>query len=166
MQGAAEARLTLVEYGDYGCAHCVQAATVVEQLQKKFGQDLRFVYRNFARVGGHPWAGRAAEAAAAAGAQGKFWEMHALLLANRRPIDEAMLMRLPLVYADVMPLEIERFQRDLLAGVHAKRVEEDLHSGVASGVKSTPTFFINGVRHDDYWDLETLSAALEASAAG
>lgn len=154
--GPADAPVTLVEYGSYDCPHCAQAAAIVEEIRSYSG-PLRFVYRHFARETPHSVSERAAEAAEAAGKQGKFWEMHHHLLANQNALDEASL----LAYATLLHLDVPKFAADLEAHTFAGRVQEDLHSGVASGVRSTPTFFINGIRHDDYWDLDTLRAAIE-----
>ena len=158
--GPTDAPVTLVEYGDYDCAHCRQALAIVEGLRRGLGGKLRFVYRPFPRgTRGSPGM-RAAEAALAAGAQGRFWEMHGLLLAPHAPLGEADLLRLPSLHRDVLGLDEERFARELTGGTYGERVREHLHSGVAGGVRSTPTFFINGRRHDDYWDAETLLSAI------
>jgi len=107
----------------------------------------------------HPHAQHAAEAAEAAGAQGKFWQMHDSLFEHQRALDDAHLVQ----YAIALHLEKERFEREMTAHVHSHRVHEDFLSGVRSGVNGTPTFFINGVRHDASYALETLLAAIEAA---
>jgi len=123
------------------------------------GERLRFVFRNFPLTQSHPHAEHAAEAAEAAAVQGKFWEMHDSLFEHQRALDDAQLVR----YAVALHLDQETFERELTAHVHAHRVHEDFLSGVRSGVNGTPTFFINGVRHDDSYALETLLAAIEAA---
>ena len=108
----------------------------------------------------HPNAQRAAEAAEAAGAQGAFWPMHDMLYEHQHAIDVDSLAR----YAAILNFDVDRFDGDLASGVWAPRVREHFMSGVRSGVNGTPTFFINGRRHDDAWDLETLTAAIQRAA--
>jgi protein-disulfide isomerase len=124
------------------------------------GEKLRFVFRNFPITTSHPHAEQAAEAAEAAGAQGKFWEMHDLLYEKQRRLGDDDLRS----YGVQLGLDLEAFERDLAEHVHAARVREDFMSGVRSGVNGTPTFYINGIRHDDSYELETLLAALEQAA--
>ena len=159
--GPDDAPVTLTEYGDYECPHCGAAYPVVHEVRRALGSQLRFVFRHFPLSQAHPHAQRAAEAAEAAGAQGKFWEMHDLLFENQDALEDADLRR----YAATLELDAERFEKELGAGLYADRVRRDFRSGVRSGVNGTPTFFINGVRHDASWDLPTLSAAVEAAAA-
>jgi protein-disulfide isomerase len=158
IQGADDARVTLVEYGDYECPYCGQAYPIVQAIQKKMGDRLRFVFRNFPLAQLHPHAQNAAEAAEIAGAQGKFWEMHDHLFENQRSLWDNRLKE----YAATLGLDTDRFAQDLEAHTYADRVREDFLSGVRSGVNGTPTFFINGVRYEESWDEETLLAVLEA----
>jgi protein-disulfide isomerase len=160
-QGPAGAPLTLVEYGDFECPHCGLAHPVVKAIQRDFGTRLRFVFRNFPVATIHPHAEHAAEAAEAAAAYGRFWEMHDTLFEHQRALDDEHLER----YAKAIGLDAERFRRELKDGAHAARVREDFLSGVRSGVNGTPTFFINGRRHDASWDLATLTEALEGELA-
>jgi protein-disulfide isomerase len=148
--------VTLVEYGDYECPYCGAAYPIVKEAQSRLGDRLRFVFRNFPITTAHPHAEQAAEAAEAAAAQGKFWEMHDLLYENQRSLGDADLH----AYAEALGLDVERFDKELSEHVYAPRVREDFMSGVRSGVNGTPTFFINGHRHDDSYDLDTLLAAL------
>ena len=159
-QGAADAVVTLVEYGDYECPHCGRAYPIVQEVQRRLGSRLRFVFRNFPLGQIHPHAQHAAEAAEAAAAQGRFWEMHDALFEHQRALDDTHLMQ----YAEALELDPAQLQRHLTSHAYAGRVREDFRSGVRSGVNGTPTFFINGVRHDDAWDVETLTAALQATA--
>jgi protein-disulfide isomerase len=159
--GSDDAPLTLVEYGDYECPHCGAAHPIVQEIQRILGPNLRFVFRNFPLSQIHPHAQRSAEAAEAAAAQGEFWGMHDLLFENQDALEDTDLLR----YAEALSLDRERFARELSSGVYADRVRRDFRSGVKSGVNGTPTFFINGARHDAPWDLPTLSAAVEAAAA-
>jgi protein-disulfide isomerase len=159
-QGPADAAVTLVEYGDYECPFCGAAYPIIKELQARTGELLRFVFRNFPITTSHPHAERAAEAAEAAAAQGRFWEMHDLLYENQRRLRDQDLRD----YAERLGLDIEPFDKELADHIHAARVREDFMSGVRSGVNGTPTFYINGVRHDDSYDLETLLTAVERAA--
>src|SRR5215212_6458179 len=156
-RGSATAPVTLVEYGDFECPYCGQAYPIVEAIQERFGDQLRFVFRNFPLTEIHPHAEHAAEAAEIAGTQGAFWEMHDALFEHQRALDDTHLVR----YAQQVGLNPDAFAEALDAGAEADRVQADFMSGVRSGVNGTPTFFINGLRFDDSWDEETLSAALE-----
>jgi protein-disulfide isomerase len=117
------------------------------------------VFRNFPITTSHPHAEQAAEAAEAAATQGEFWQMHDLLYENQRRLRDEDLR----AYAERLGLDVERFDKELAEHVHAARVHEDFISGVRSGVNGTPTFYINGARHDDSYDIETLLAALEGA---
>jgi protein-disulfide isomerase len=161
IQGPADAAVTLVEYGDYECPYCGAAYPIVKQLQARMGDRLRFVFRNFPITTSHPHAEQAAEAAEAGAAQGRFWEMHDLLYENQTQLRDQDLHG----YAEQLGIDVERFDKDLAEHVHAPRVREDFMSGVRSGVNGTPSFYVNGARHDDSYDLETLLAALERAAA-
>jgi protein-disulfide isomerase len=161
IQGPADAAVTLVQYGDYECPYCGAAYPIIKEVQGRMGERLRFVFRNFPISTSHPHAQQAAEAAEAAAAQGKFWEMHDLLYENQRRLRDEDLRG----YAEKLGLGVERFDEDLAEHVHAERVHEDFMSGVRSGVNGTPTFYINGARHDDSYDFETLLAALESAPA-
>jgi protein-disulfide isomerase len=158
--GSEDAPVTLVEFGDYECPHCGAAHPVVQEIRRILGPNLRFVFRNFPLRQVHPHAESAAEAAEAAGAQDDFWGMHDLLFENQDALEDSDLLR----YAAALNLDVERFATELAAGLYADRVRRDFRSGVKSGVNGTPTFFINGVRHDASWDLPTLLAAVKAAA--
>ena len=161
IQGPADAAVTLVEYGDYECPYCGAAYPIVKELQAHMGDRLRFVFRNFPISTSHPHAEQAAEAAEASAAQGRFWEMHDLLYENQTQLRDQDLH----AYAEQLGIDVERFDKDLAEHVHAPRVHEDFMSGVRSGVNGTPSFYVNGARHDDSYDFETLLAALERAAA-
>jgi protein-disulfide isomerase len=160
VQGPAQAAVTLVEYGDYECPYCGAAYPIIKEVQKRMGERLRFVFRNFPITTSHPHAEQAAEAAEAAAGQGRFWEMHDLLYENQQRLEDEDLR----AYAEQLGLEVEPFDEELAEHVHADRVHEDFMSGVRSGVNGTPTFYINDVRHDDSYELDTLLAALERAA--
>src|ERR1043166_7456176 len=157
IQGASSAIVTLVEYGDFQCPFCGDTYPVIKKLQMHFGEQLRFVFRNFPLVRIHAYAQRAAEAAEAASAQGKFWEMHDYLFEHQDALDAENLM----YAAGTLGLEKTKFDRDVAEHVFAARVQEDIQSGIDSGVGGTPTIFLNGVRDDDDDDLETLKAKVE-----
>jgi protein-disulfide isomerase len=159
-EGPADAQATLVEYGDYECPFCGQAYPIIKAVQRHLGRRLRFVFRNFPLSEMHPHALKAAMAAEAAGAQGRFWPMHDLLYENQGALDERSLAR----YAESLRLDVERFRTELREETYASRVHEDFMSGVRSGVNGTPTMFVNGVRHDGPWDAESLTEALMAPA--
>ena len=154
--GPADAPTELVEYGDYECPFCAAAYPIVEGLLADAGDSTRFAFRHFPMTTVHPHAERAAEAAEAAGAQGRFWPMHALLFANQHRLGDQDLLG----YAQVLDLDVDRFAREMVTRVHVDRVREDLMSGVRSGVNGTPTFFTNGVRHDGSHDAQSLAMAL------
>ena len=157
IQGPEDAQVTLVEYGDYECPHCGRAYPVVKRLQKHFGKRLGFVFRNFPLSEVHPHAESAAEAAEFAGAQGKFWEMHDLLFENQERLSEPLYLRL----AEELGLPPEALRQALEEGIYEARVRADFSSGVRSGVNGTPTFFINGERHEGPFDYETLLLAIQ-----
>jgi protein-disulfide isomerase len=161
IQGAADAPLTLVEYGDYECPYCGAAYAIVKEIQARMGDQLRFVFRNFPISTSHPHAEHAAEAAEAAAAQGQFWPMHDLLYENQQRLSDQDLH----AYAEQLGLDVGRFDRELTEHVYAARVHDDFLGGVRSGVNGTPTFYINGTRHDDSFDTETLLTALERATA-
>jgi len=162
IEGTAGAAVTLVEYGDYECPYCGAAYPIIKQVQARMGPRLRFVFRNFPITTSHPHAEQAAEAAEAAAGQGRFWQMHDLLYENQRRLRDPDLR----AYAGQLGLDVESFDQELAEHVHAARVHEDFMSGVRSGVNGTPTFYIDGARHDDSYEIETLLSALERAAAG
>jgi protein-disulfide isomerase len=161
IRGPADAPVTLLEYGDYECPYCGAAYPIIKEVQARIGENLRFVFRNFPITTSHPHAEQAAEAAEAAAAQGKFWEMHDRLYENQSRLGDGDLLR----YAEELGLDVARFDRELAEHVHAARVREDFMSGVRSGVNGTPSFYINDLRYDDSYDLETLLSALARAAA-
>jgi len=160
IQGPVDAAVTLVQYGDYECPYCGEAYPIVKEVQARMADRLRFVFRNFPISTSHPHAERAAEAAEAAAVQGKFWQMHDVLYENQRRLRDEDLR----TYAERLQLDIERFDKEMAEQVHAERIHEDFMSGVRSGVNGTPTFYINGVRHDDSYEAESLLDALERAA--
>ena len=160
IQGASDAAVTLLEYGDYECPYCGAAYPIVKQVQEAMGDRLRFVFRNFPITTAHPHAEQAAEAAEAADAQGKFWPMHDLLYENQQRLEDDDLAG----YAEQLGLDVERFRRELAEHAHAERVHDDFMSGVRSGVNGTPTFYIDGVRYEGSYDAEALLNVLKQAA--
>jgi Na+/H+ antiporter NhaA len=159
IRGADNALVTLVEYGDFECSYCGQAEPVVRELLASFGDDLRYVWRHLPLNDVHTSAQISAEAAEAAAAQGSFWEFHDALLAHQEIFTGSDLRR----YAQQLGLDVERFWEELRHHEHAPRVVEDVASADASGVSGTPTFFINGRRHQGAYDIDTLAAAVRAT---
>ena len=155
--GPVDAPVTLVEYGDYECPYCGRAFPIVQEVRRRLGDRLRFVFRNFPLTQIHEHAEHAAEAAEAAAAQGKFWPMHDWLYGHQQTLDDDAL----LAGASEVGLDVERVRRELVEGTHRARVRDDFMSGIKSGVNGTPTFYINGVRHDADYDIATLLAAIE-----
>jgi Na+/H+ antiporter NhaA len=159
IRGPEDAAVTLLEYGDLECPYCGQAEPVIRELLSDFG-DLRYVWRHLPLTDVHPNAQLAAEAAEAAGAQGKFWEMHDMLLEH-----SDLRLRALLGYAEELELEPERFRAHLRKRKAASRIAEDVESADLSGVSGTPSFFINGRRHYGAYDIATLTEAVRLARA-
>jgi protein-disulfide isomerase len=155
-QGPENAEVTLVEYGDYECPHCARAYLIVKQVQKHFKKRVRFIFRNFPLSEMHANAEAAAEVAEFAGSHGKFWEMHDLLFENQAQLGEALFAEL----GERLKLPTTELRQALEQKTFEPRVRADFKGGVRSGVNGTPTFFINGVRHDASFDYDTLVAAI------
>lgn len=159
-QGLLQAPVVLVEYGDYWCPHCGEAYRVVQQLQQEFGnRRLCFVFRHFPQTIIHLQSQRAAEAAEVAAEQNRFWQMHPALFEHQQTLDDGSLVE----YANHLGLNMPRFLWNFSERVYANRVQADLHSGIESGVAGTPTFFINGDRHNARWSFDTLQQAIETA---
>ena len=159
IRGRVNARITLIEFGDFECPYCGQAEPVARELLAD--TDLRFVWRHLPLTDVHPAAQLAAEASEAAAAQGKFWEMHDLLLDSQQDLTPADLVR----HAGDLGLDVERFHDDLRRHVFEATVAQDIESADVSGATGTPTFFINGQRHYGAYDLDSLKAAIAAARA-
>jgi protein-disulfide isomerase len=155
IQGPSDAPAVLVEYGDYQCPKCAQAYPVVKAIQERFEGAVCLVFRNMPMTQVHPHAQLAAEAAEAAGAQGKFWEMHDALYENQRYLGPELIATL----ARELKLDITLFDKNLAAHRFRERVRRDFMGGIRSGVNGTPTFFINGERYDGH--LEELALTLQ-----
>ena len=160
VRGPMDAPVTLVEYGDYECPFCANAAGVVRALEQRMGSQMRFVFRHFPLSSVHPNAQIAAEAAEAAAAQRAFWEMHDTLFAHQRDLGSEALLR----HAKSIGLSVGAFSAALVKHTYLAKVRRDFISGVVSGVNGTPSFYINGARHEGPWDLPVLAAALTRAA--
>jgi protein-disulfide isomerase len=152
VRGPEDAPYTLVEYGDYECPDCGRLYVILRDLQQDIASRLRIVFRHYPLSGVHPHAQQAAEAAEAAGAQGKFWEMHTLLFERQQALRTKDLIR----YAGELALDVERFRDELKNERYAERVRADFLAGVQNGVYGTPGLFLNGVRYDGDWTKESL----------
>jgi protein-disulfide isomerase len=156
--GPQDAPVTLVEYGDYECPACGMAYPVTKMLIVHFQDRLRFVFRNFPLAQIHPHAQAAAETAEFAAEQGRFWDMHDALYENQAQ------MGLPLfpALAEALGLSSDELAEALSSGRYRAKVRDDFMGGVRSGVNGTPTFFINGRRHDGSFGYQALVAAISA----
>jgi protein-disulfide isomerase len=143
-QGNMDADLVIVEYGDYQCPYCGAAYPILKKLMSQFGDQIKFVFRNFPLSEMHQYARAAALAAEAAGLQGKFWEMHDAIYENQRALNEMLLMKL----AEKLKLNIPQFEEDIKSSTLAEKVDADFESGVMSGVNGTPSFYVNGKKFD------------------
>jgi protein-disulfide isomerase len=156
LQGNIHAPITLLEYGDYECPYCGEAYPIVKEIQERLGEKLCFAFRNFPLANAHPHALHAAEAAEAAAAQDRFWEMHDLLFENQQALEDEDIAQ----YAATLGLDAKRLIQEVSSRQHEERVKEDFKSGMRAGVNGTPTFFINGERYDGPRDVETFLEAL------
>ncbi len=159
-RGPVDAPVTLVEYGDFECRACAAATAVLREVRHRLEDRVRLVFRHFPVRHSHPHAQWAAEAAEAAGAQGRFWEMHDELFVHQNLLGDEHLD----LYAPRLGLDSVRLRRDLAEHVYAPRVQADYESGERSGVGGTPTIFIDGVRYDGSHELEPLIAAVATAA--
>jgi protein-disulfide isomerase len=161
VQGDPEARLTLVEYGDYECPACIQGAPLTQQLVRAAGKRLCFVFRHFPMMQAHPKAELAAEAAEAAAAQGRFWPMHQQLFAQPHGLALPALTG----YAAAIGLDMIRFKAEMADRIYTQRVQEHRRAGDHSGVRATPAYFINGKRIDVSSGFDKLQARVQAALA-
>jgi protein-disulfide isomerase len=159
-RGSDHPTVTLVQYGDYQSTACMTAARELPGLRRRFDGELRVAFRHFPIGDAHPLALHAAEVAEAAGAQGRFWEMHDLIYGREQQLEPALLRKL----AERIGLDLERFDSELANDTHLRHILEDFQSGVDSGVNGTPTFFINEERVDWDFEIDTLERALERAA--
>ncbi len=154
--GPPDAPIQMLESGDYECPYCGAAYPEVEEVRRVLGHTLLFAFRHFPLSRVHPHAMLAAEAAEGADAQGRFWEMHGTLFRNQSALEPTDLVE----YAGALGLDVDRFAADLDQHRFLEKVRRDFLSGARTGVNGTPTFFINGYRHDGPFEAEALIAAL------
>ena len=159
IRGAANAAVTLVEYGDYQCPYCAAANPVVRLLEGRYGPALSFVYRHFPLVEVHPLAATAAEAAEYAGEHGLFWEMHDAIFGNQHRLSIQLLFAI----AGTLQLSQLGLRNSIARSLHADRIQSDFMGGVRSGVNGTPTFFVNGRRHEGGFSAPELAASIQAA---
>jgi protein-disulfide isomerase len=159
MRGPAHAPVSVVEYGDFECPNCKQAAPAVKLLLERFEERVRFVFRHFPLAEVHPHALMAAQAGEAAGGQGKFWQMHDLLFENQTHLKAQHLHG----YAERLGLDMARYTAEMDDEIYLQRVREHMESGRQSGARGTPTFFVNGRIHDVSFGLRALFDAVEAA---
>jgi protein-disulfide isomerase len=162
VQGSDHPKVTVVEYGDFECPNCKQAAPTVRLLLERFGAQLRVVYRHFPLEEVHPHALMAALVAETAAAQGKFWPMHDLLFENQLHLKAPQLRD----YARRIELDLERYDADMADTVYLQRVREDIEGALKSGARATPTFFVNGKLQDVSYGLQALMKAVESALGG
>ena len=159
VRGPADAPVTVLEYGDYECPYCRGAARDVNRMLDLYPESIRFVFRNFPIQQLHPHAEQAAEAAEAAAAQGRYWEMYELLLEPSSGLDLDSLLS----YALDLGLDVDRFRKEVTSGAYAAKIERDVREGVQNGVNATPKFYVDGQRIDGKFPLEGLEDAIRAS---
>jgi protein-disulfide isomerase len=160
-RGPADAPILLIQYGDYECHDCVAGHWIISTAQQELGVEVRFVFRHFPQRDLHPRAQRAAEAAEAAAAQRRFWDMHDLLFDHPHALTNRQLRE----YAAALGLDAVRFDCELAARIYAKRVRDHARNATIKGIERAPTFFINGVRYDGACDLRRLLSTLQPLVA-
>lgn len=143
-EGGKSASIEIVEFGDYQCPHCGSAYPVLKKMQKTFGDQIKFIFRNFPLQESHEYAFAAASAAEAAALQNKFWEMHDAIYENQSKLNNDLFEKL----ATSIGLDLDKFNQDLNSDSISQRVEEDFESGIRSGVNGTPSFYVNGTKFD------------------
>ncbi|CAM3740863.1 DsbA family protein [Flavobacterium chungbukense] len=140
IQGKKNAKIVIVEYGDYQCPYCGAAYPILKEMMKKYGERIQFIFRNFPLSEMHKYARSAAIVAEAAALQGKFWEMHDAIYENQEYLSETFLLEL----AEKLELDPHQLNIDIKKSELASKVDSDFESGVLSGVNGTPSFFVNG----------------------
>ena len=158
ISGAADAPVTLLEYGNFECIHCGRAYPIIKEVQQQLADNLRFVFRHFPNVEIHSHSLRAAEASEAAGAQGKFWEMHDQLFMHQQALEDHDLSR----YAHHIGLDEQRFAYDMAQNTYAKQIQLDYDRSLFDEhVTGTPTFYLNDLRYNGATDIESLLLAIK-----
>ncbi len=157
IQGNNNARITLVEYGDFQCPYCGQAYPIIKRVQEHFGSQLRFVFRNFPLTEIHQFAEMAAETAEFAAKHNRFWEMHDLLFENQANLGQDLLVEL----TQKLQLPVPDLMNSLQSSTFEEKIKQDFLGGVRSGVNGTPAFYINNVRFDESYDYDNLVLAIQ-----
>jgi protein-disulfide isomerase len=160
-QGSEHARVIVVEYGDFECPSCKVAAATPSLLIERFPNQVRFIFRNFPLEEAHPHALLAAEAAEAAGAQGKFWAMYDVLFRNQAHLKSADLQR----YASELGMDMARYAAEMDDHIYLQKVREHIASGRLSHIRATPAFFVNGVTQDISFGMKALHDAVAAAVS-
>ncbi|HVR27911.1 MAG TPA: thioredoxin domain-containing protein [Thermoanaerobaculia bacterium] len=155
-KGPETAPVTIVEFSDFECPYCKRVLPTLEQIEEKYGEQVRVVYRHYP-LSNHPNAQKAAEASLCANDQGKFWEMHDLLFAEQQKLQVADLKE----KAGRLELDATSFAECLDSGSHAETVHGDLRAGIAAGVDGTPAFFVNGRFISGAVPFETLAEVID-----
>ena len=163
MQGVLSAKVVLVMYGDYQDSRSADVYKLIKAIERElsaaFGEDyLCFIFRHFPQTQIHPHAQRSAQAAQAAAAQGQFWLMHDTLFAHQQRLENGYLVE----YANNLGLDIPQFLKDLPKQVHVDRINEDIESGLHSGVTTAPTLFVNNIRYTRRWRITELMTTMIA----
>jgi len=156
-RGSSNATVMLLEYGDFECRRCVAAFHTLKDALRWLDDSVCFVFRHFPDIGRHSHALSAAQAAEAAGSQGKFWEMHDSLFSHSPKLDDPQLVG----YAKQLGMRLDLFKREMLEHTHTGKVNDDCTTAAEHGVNDTPAFFINGVRYKGDWELDSLLEAIE-----
>ncbi len=159
VKGSEHARVLVLEYGDFECPSCKVAATTPDLLIERFPNQVRFIFRHFPLEEAHPHALLAAESAEAAGAQGKFWEMHDLLFRNQQHLKAADLHH----YASELGLDMARYVAEMDDHIYLQKVREHIAGGRSSHIRATPTFFVNGAVQDISFGMKALHDAVAAA---
>jgi len=160
-QGMLRAAVILVMYGDYQCQESADVYRLLkvigQQLSIALGEDyLCFIFRHFPQIQIHAQALRAAEAAEAAAVQGQFWQIHDILFIHQQQLADGYLVK----YANELGLDISHFLQDMFNHIHLERINQDIESGVHSGITATPALFINGIRYSERWNFDPLITAI------
>jgi len=158
IQGNPDAAIELVEYGDYQCPYCGAAYPEIKIIQEKMGNQLKFVFRNFPLTNMHEYALHAAIASEVAGDMGQFWEMHDMLFENQQNLDDTHLID----YAKELGLDIKKFEAKFPEPKYREKVEQDLESGLRSGVNGTPSFYVNGTKYQGDFSAEVMLEYLKS----
>ncbi len=171
-QGNKNAKVSVIEYGDFVCPACGAYNPIVDQLIQNYGDQVLFAFRNFPLYEIHPDAGISAQAAEAAGLQGKYWEMHDLLYQNQATwstVDASSVVSQYFDgYAQSLGLDVNKFNQDINATSVLDKIQTDVAGGTAAQIDHTPIFFVNDVQIQNpasYDDFKTIIDQVLAAAS-